>query len=51
MAEDKYSGCTKSSSRKAPMEGKGGNTGKPIGDKGVKSKFGNKKTRCPADRY
>ena len=31
-------------------KGKKGNTGKPIGDKGMKAK-GNKRTRQVADRY
>ena len=45
------SGCTKSSARSAPMDKKGGNTGKPIGDKGMKSSKGNGRTRQVADRY
>lgn len=51
MEGGKFTGSTKSSSRKAPMEGKGGNLGKPIGDTGKKCPNGNSKTRGAADRY
>jgi len=44
-------GTTKSSARGAPMESKTGNCGKAIGDTGSKNPQGNKKTRCPSDRY
>jgi hypothetical protein len=47
----KYSGCTKSKSKKAPMQGKTGNHGKAIGDRGKKSGKGNRRTRVAADRY
>jgi len=49
--DSKMSGTTKSSSKSAPMEGKSGNYGKPIGDKGAKTRGGNKRTRIAADRY
>ena len=47
----KMHGSMKSSARSAPMENKGGNLGKPMGDKGCKTSKGNKRTRCAADRY
>ena len=42
-------GSKKSRARKATGNSKGGNHGKPIGDKGCKG--ANRKTRCAADRY
>ncbi len=45
------SGTTKSSARNAPMDSKGGNYGKPIGDTGAKTRNGNSRTRVAADRY
>lgn len=42
-------GSTKSHARKATGNSKGGNLGKPIGDKGQKG--ANRKTRQVADRY
>ena len=51
MEGGKFTGSTKSSSRKAPMEGQTGNTGKAIGDKGKSCPRGNSKTRGAADRY
>ena len=47
----KFSGTTKSTSRKAPMEDKTGNVGKAIGDTGRKNPIGNRMTKCDADRY
>jgi hypothetical protein len=44
-------GTTKSSARQAPMDKKGGNLGKPIGDTGKRSPKGNRMTKVPADRY
>lgn len=46
-----YGGSTKSTARNAPMDNKGGNYGKPMGDTGTKSKKGNRRTRQAADRY
>ena len=46
-----YGGSTKSSATSAPMENKGGNYGKPVGDSGKKSSKGNRRTRVAADRY
>ena len=46
-----YGGSTKSSAKNAPMDSKGGNYGKPVGDTGMKTRKGNKRTRCAADRY
>lgn len=51
MEGSKMSGTKKSTSTSAPMENKGGNLGKPIGDTGKKCPKGNKKTRGCADRY
>lgn len=45
------SGEKKSYARQAPMDKKGGNLGKPIGDTGKRSKKGNRVTKVPADRY
>jgi hypothetical protein len=45
------SGTTKSNSKSAPGEDKGGNLGKPIGDTGKKCPKGNSRTRGAADRY
>ena len=45
------SGTTRSSARSAPMDKKGGNYGKPIGDKGSKTRKGNRRTRIAGDRY
>ena len=42
-------GCKKSSARSAPMDKSSGNTGKAIGDKGMRGS--NRKTRQAADRY
>ena len=47
----KMTGTTKSTSSSAPMENKGGNYGKPMGDTGKKSPKGNRMTKVPADRY
>jgi hypothetical protein len=47
----KMGGTTKSTARNAPMDSKGGNYGKPIGDTGSKSKKGNRMTKIPSDRY
>ena len=47
----KYSGTTKSTARNAPLDSKGGNYGKPVGDTGSKSKKGNRRTKVPSDRY
>ena len=47
----KMGGSTKSTARNAPMDSKGGNYGKPMGDTGAKSKKGNRRTRQAADRY
>lgn len=44
-------GTTKSTNKSAPMENKGGNYGKPMGDTGQKSKKGNRMTKVPSDRY
>ena len=44
-------GSTRSSSYSAPMESKGGNCGKPIGDTGKESAKGNRRTRQVSDRY
>jgi hypothetical protein len=44
-------GTMKSSAKNAPMDSKGGNYGKPIGDTGAKSRNGNRRTRVAADRY
>ena len=49
--DSKMQGTTKSTSRNAPMEDKGGNYGKPVGDTGKKSPKGNRMTKVPADRY
>ncbi len=46
-----YGGSTKSTAKSAYGENKGGNLGKPIGDKGKKCPKGNPKTRGAADRY
>jgi hypothetical protein len=51
MEGSKFGGSTKSSSKKAPMEGKTGNLGKAINDTGKSCPKGNKKTRGAADRY
>lgn len=51
MEASKMGGSTKSTARSAPMDSKGGNHGKPMGDKGTKSKKGNRRTRQAADRY
>ena len=45
------SGTTRSSARNAPGDRKGGNHGKPIGDKGAKTRKGNRRTRIAGDRY
>ena len=45
------SGSTKSTAKNAPMDSKGGNYGKPIGDTGAKTRKGNPRTRVAADRY
>lgn len=50
MEGSKMHGSTKSSAKNAPMDKKGGNCGKPIGDTGTKT-AGNRKTRGAADRY
>lgn len=47
----KMHGSKKSTARSAPGENKRGNLGKAIGDSGCRTKKGNKKTRCAADRY
>ncbi len=47
----KMGGSTKSTSTSAPMEEKGGNYGKPMGDTGKKSDKGNRMTKVPSDRY
>jgi len=47
----KDSGTKKSTATSAPMNYQGGNTGKPIGDKGKSCPYGNKKTKNVADRY
>lgn len=47
----KMGGSTKSSAKNAPGDKKGGNHGKPIGDRGCKTRKGNRRTRCAADRY
>lgn len=47
----KMGGSTKSSARSAPMDSKGGNYGKPIGDTGKKSSKGNSRTKQAGDRY
>ncbi len=44
-------GSTKSTARNAPMDSKGGNHGKPVGDTGQKSSKGNRRTRVAGDRY
>ena len=46
-----YGGSVKSTAKNAPMDSKGGNYGKPVGDTGGRSKKGNRKTRTAADRY
>ncbi len=53
MAEhsSKMGGSTKSTAKNAPMDSKGGNLGKPVGDTGKKCPKGNRKTRGAADRY
>jgi hypothetical protein len=51
MENGKFTGSTKSSATQAPMDKKGGNLGKPIGDTGKKCPKGNPKTRGAADRY
>lgn len=45
------SGTGRSSAQSAPMNGDGGNYGKPIGDTGAKSSKGNRRTRVAGDRY
>jgi hypothetical protein len=44
-------GTTKSTAKSAPMNNKGGNLGKPIGDTGKRNKKGNRMSKCPSDRY
>jgi hypothetical protein len=44
-------GSKRSSAKTAPGNSQGGNTGKPVGDKGRKSSKGNMKTKVPGDRY
>lgn len=51
MEGSKIHGTGKSKSKSAPMNGEGGNLGKPIGDSGTSSKKGNRRTRQAADRY
>ena len=52
MAKKNYgSGMGKSSAKAATGNNSGGNFGKPIGDRGTRSRQGNRKTRLPADRY
>lgn len=51
MEGGKFTGSTKSSSRKAPMDKQTGNTGKAIGDSGKRCPKGNPRTRGAADRY
>jgi hypothetical protein len=46
-----YGGSTKSVNKSAYGNDHGGNYGKKIGDKGMKTRNGNKRTRCAADRY
>ena len=46
-----YGGSTKSTAKSAYGNAKGGNYGKPVGDKGMKSTKGNRRTRQAADRY
>ena len=47
----KMGGSTKSSAKNAPMDNKGGNYGKPVGDTGAKTRKGNRRTRVAGDRY
>ena len=47
----KMGGSTKSNAKNAPMDSKGGNHGKPVGDTGAKSRKGNRRTRVAGDRY
>ncbi len=47
----KMGGSTKSTASQAPMDKKGGNMGKPMGDTGKKSAKGNRMTKVPSDRY
>ncbi len=51
MEASKMGGSTKSSARNAPGDKKGGNLGKPIGDRGKRCPKGNKRTKGAADRY
>lgn len=44
-------GTTKSTAKSAAFNNSGGNMGKPVGDKGEKTKKGNAKSRLAADRY
>ncbi len=47
----KMGGSMKSSAKHADGNMKGGNHGKPIGDKGTRTRKGNKRSRLAADRY
>jgi len=47
----KISGTTKSNAKYADLNMQEGNSGKAIGDKGVKNPQGNSRTMCAADRY
>ena len=49
--DSKLYGTKRSNASSADMNSKGGNYGKPIGDKGQKSSKGNRRTRVAADRY
>ena len=46
-----YGGSVKSNAKRAYGNNKGGNLGKPIGDRGSKCSKGNPRTKCPSDRY